>query len=236
MSRAALVERMAGLIDAVQRSRPVRVAIDGPDAAGRTTLADELAPALRVRGRTVIRASIDGFHRPRAERHRREDSAQGYYEDSFDHAALRQELLDPLGPGGTRRYRRAVFDFRLDAPQAAPSMIAPEDAVLIFDGVFLLRPELIESWDLTVVVAVSFDETLRRALDRDVALFGSREEVERRYRSRYIPGQRLYLAAAHPHEAADLIVYNDDPARPLLQGRAGSSEPRDGCKAQRRRT
>jgi uridine kinase len=188
MSRAALVERMAGLIAAVQRSRPVRVAIDGPDAAGKTTLADELAPALRVRGRTVIRASIDGFHRPRAERYRRgEDSAQGYYEDSFDHAALRQELLDPPGPGGTRRYRRAVFDFRLDARQAAPSMIAPEDAVLIFDGVFLLRPELIESWDLTVVVAVSFDETLRRALDRDVALFGSREEVERRYRSRYVP-------------------------------------------------
>ncbi len=159
MSRPALVERMAGLIDAVQCSHPVRVAIDGPDAAGKTTLADELASALRVRGRTVIRASIDGFHRPRADRYRRgEDSAQGYYEDSFDQAALRRELLDPLGPGGTRNYRRVVFDFRLDAPQAAPSAIAPGDAVLIFDGVFLLRPELVESWDITVFVSVGFDE------------------------------------------------------------------------------
>ncbi len=221
MSRAALVERMAELIDAIQRSHPVRVAIDGPDAAGKTTLADELASALHVRGRTVIRASIDGFHRPRAERYRRgEDSAEGYYQDSFDHPALRRELLDPLGPGGTRRYRRAVFDFRLDAPQAVPPATAPDDAVLVFDGVFLLRPELVGCWDLTVFVSVGFDETLRRALERDVQLFGSREEVERRYRSRYIPGQRLYFAAAHPREAADLVVYNDDPARPLLAGRA----------------
>jgi len=49
----------------------VRTAIDGPDAAGKTTLADELAVALRERGRDVIRASIDGFHRPRRERYRR---------------------------------------------------------------------------------------------------------------------------------------------------------------------
>jgi uridine kinase len=39
---------------------PTRVAIDGVDAAGKTTLDDELAEVLRERGRGVIRASIDG--------------------------------------------------------------------------------------------------------------------------------------------------------------------------------
>jgi uridine kinase len=67
MSRAVLLERMAELVGAVRCSHPIRVAVDGPDAAGKTTLADELASVLRGRGRTVIRASIDGFHRPRAE-------------------------------------------------------------------------------------------------------------------------------------------------------------------------
>jgi uridine kinase len=201
----------------------VRVAVDGPDAAGKTTLADELASGLRNRGRVVIRASIDGFHRPRAERYRRgADAPEGYYEDSFDYGALRHALLDPLGPGGSRAYRRAVFDFRTDAPRSEPETVPPEDAVLLFDGVFLLRPELFESWDLRIFVSVGFDEALRRALDRDAALFGSRHEVERRYRSRYIPGQRLYLAGARPTETADLVVFNDDPARPVLTDRASA--------------
>jgi uridine kinase len=217
--RAALLERLAALIDAVERPHPVRVAIDGPDAAGKTTLADELAGLLRRHGRAVVRASIDGFHRPREERYRRgRDSPLGYYEDSFDYDTLRRCLLEPLGPGGTLRYRTAVFDVRTDSPQPATETVAPRDAVLLLDGIFLLRPELFESWDLRIFVSVGFEEVLRRASERDAAHLGSRTEVERRYGDRYIPGQQLYYAAARPAETADLVVYNDDPARPALGG------------------
>jgi hypothetical protein len=41
-------------------------------------------------------------------------------------------------------------------------------------------------------------------------------EVERRYRQRYIPGQQLYFAEANPAGAADVVLVNDDPARPTL--------------------
>jgi uridine kinase len=166
----------------------------------------------------VIRASIDGFHRRRAERYRRgADSAVGYYEDSFDYEALRRVVLDPLGPGGTCEYRRALFDFRTDTPRAEPAARAREDAVLLFDGVFALRPELVDLWDLRIFVSVDPEEALRRALRRDAHLFGSRDEVERRYRTRYLPGQRLYFAAARPEGRADLVVVNDDPSRPELR-------------------
>jgi uridine kinase len=220
LSRAALVERLVEVVDAVRCPHPVRVALDGPDAAGKTTLAEELALGLRGRGREVVRASIDGFHRPRAERYRRgEDSSEGYYEDSFDYAPLRRVLLDPLGPGGDRVYRLAIFDFRVDAARSVPAALASDNDVLIFDGVFLLRPELFDSWDLRMFVSASFDEILRRALERDAALFGSPAEVERRYRARYIPGQKLYFATVHPMERADLVIDNDDPARPVLHSR-----------------
>jgi pantothenate kinase-related protein Tda10 len=63
--RAETVGTLAGLIVALWRSRPVRVAIDGRTASGKTTLADELAAAVGQAGRPVIRTSIDGFHRPR---------------------------------------------------------------------------------------------------------------------------------------------------------------------------
>ena len=200
--RAAVLAELADRIEAVRRPHPIRVAIDGTDAAGKTTLADELASVLRGRGREVIRVSIDGFHRPRAERYRRgELSPEGYYRDSFDYAALREAILDPFGPGGTH---------------------SSQDSILLVDGVFLLRPELVERWDLRIFVSVEPDEALQRALERDAALFGSREEAERRYRLRYQPGQRLYFAEAQPVEAADVVVLNDDPVRPAIRtGRAG---------------
>jgi uridine kinase len=100
---------------------------------------------LRRRGRTVARASIDDFHRPQEERYRQgELSPRGYYEDSFDLAAVQRFLLDT------------------DAD------------VTLFDGVFLLRPELFDSWDLRIFVSARFEEILRRALERDVARFGAR--------------------------------------------------------------
>jgi uridine kinase len=173
--------------------------------------------AWEARGRPVIRASIDGFHQPRAVRHRRgATSPEGYYLDSFDHAALCDALLLPLGRGGSRVYRSAVFDFITDSPLRVPEDVAALDAVLVMDGVFLLRPELLPFWDYRIFVDVSFDVALARAERRDLALFGSVEAVRARYAERYIPGQRLYFEVAHPRERADAIVHNEDPDNPLL--------------------
>lgn len=214
-TRGELLEDLAAAIGSVRTPHPARIALDGPDAAGKSTLADELAALLRARGRQVIRATIDGFHLPRARRYRRgRYCAEGCYHDTFDYDALRQALLDPLGPLGDRRYRCAVFDHHTDSALWQPVATAPADALLLFDGVFLLRPELIDWWELRIFVSASFGETLRRARTRDLALLGCVAEVERRYRERYIPAQRLYLATARPIQHADLIVYNDDPQRP----------------------
>jgi hypothetical protein len=74
----------------VERRSSARVGVDGIDGAGKTTLADELAAALRARGRPARRVSADDFHRPPAERYRRgRASPEGYYHDSFDFAAVR---------------------------------------------------------------------------------------------------------------------------------------------------
>jgi uridine kinase len=215
--RTALIADLAGRIVAVKRPHPLRVAIDGVDAAGKTTLADELAEVIRARGRPVIRASVDSFHRPRVERQRRGAlSPEGYYHDSFDYPALLMSLLVPLGPDGSRRYCGAAFDHRTDARVHLPVEVAPVDAVLLVDGVFLLRPELVHQWEYRVFVDVAFSTVLDRAVERDRALFGSAAVVEERYRRRYIPGQQIYLAEARPHERADMIVHNDDPGKPRL--------------------
>ncbi len=63
---------------------------------------------------------------------------------------------------------------------------------------------------------VSEEESLRRARVRDVALFGSAAEVERRYRARYLPGQALYRREADPEAAADVLVDNEDVVAPKI--------------------
>lgn len=217
MRRQEVLEQLAAHIGALSYPHPLRVAVDGIDTAGKTTLASELVRPLQARGRTVIRASIDSFHRPRNERYQRgADSSEGYYWDSFDYPALRDALLRPLGPLGSRRYRSSVFDVYSDRPRIGEEELAPENAVLVMDGVFLLRPELDDMWEYRVWVDIPFDVMLERAMQRDVALLGSVAGVKARYQTRYIPGQNLYLALTHPQERADAIVGNADPANPLL--------------------
>src|SRR5688572_3178413 len=141
-TRAALLEQLAAAIVAVRLDHPTRVAIDGVDGSGKTTLADELVAVVRRAGREVIRASVDGFHNPRAVRYARgPDSPEGYFLDSFDYAAVKRELLEPLGPKGSGRFRVAVFDYRTDRAVDSSPRVAGRDAVLLFDGVFLARPE-----------------------------------------------------------------------------------------------
>ena len=221
MSRQEILQQLADVIASIKYSHPVRMAIDGIDAAGKTRLADELAPLIERRGRPVIRASIDGFHRPRQERYRQgRDSPEGYYEDSFDYAGLREVLLMPLGPHGTRHYRRAVFDVGIDAPLETKEEVAPLDAVLLFDGVFLLRPELEDVWDYRIFINVDFEVALQRAIRRDLTHLGSVEAVRAHYLQRYFSGQKIYLQVVQPEERADVIVENDDPAQPGLVFRA----------------
>jgi len=84
-----LLEQLAAAIAARRLDHPTRVAIDGVDGSGKTTLADELVEPLRRAGRDVIRASVDGFHNPRVVRYTRgPDSPEGYFLDSFDYATL----------------------------------------------------------------------------------------------------------------------------------------------------
>ena len=85
--------------------------------------------------------------------------------------------------------------------------------MLVFDGVFLIRPELIDRWDLRIFVSTALETTVDRAVIRERQVL-SRAEVERRWRGRYIPSQRFYFATVRPTDHANIIVHNDEPQHP----------------------
>jgi len=210
MNRSALMDLLADRICRVKCPHPVRVAIDGVDGVGKTTFADELAGPVSNRGRAVIRASVDCFHNPRAARYRLgRDSPDGYFHDSFNYAALIDVLLAPLGPGGSRSIRRAIFDERTDSELSTPFETTTPDAVLLFDGVFLLRPELRSYWDLAVFLDAHFEVTVSRGTQRD----GTSPDFWQR---RYVEGQKLYLKSCEPKRFAAIVVNNETLASPEI--------------------
>ena len=228
MPRDKLIQELAQIISRVSTTQhPVRVAIDGVDASGKTTLADELAEILRQGEREgerqserqserqderqIIRASIDGFHNPEHIRRKQGDlSPEGFYYDSYNYASLEKVLLKPLGPQGNRRFQTAVFNLTKNQPCEAPEKTADRDAILLLDGIFLLRPCLVSYWDLTVFIHVDFRKTMARGIQRDATLYGSVGQAAERYRKRYIPGQQLYFQKAKPLDKADILIDNNE--------------------------
>jgi uridine kinase len=97
-----------------------------------------------------------------------------------------------------------------------PGRIAPQDAILLFDGVFLLRPELAPFWDYKIFVKVTFDTVFERAVERDQILFGASQVVLQRYATRYMPAQRRYLRECKPYLGADVVLVNDNFQAPDL--------------------
>ena len=216
MNRQQTLSDVAERITQINLTHPTRVAIDGVDAAGKTILADELARIIEST-RPVIRASVDGFHNPKQVRYQRgEGSSEGYYRDSFNYQKLIEVLLAPLGPAGTRRYHSVIFDYRTDHKVDQHPAIADARSVLLFDGVFLHRPELREYWDYTVFLDVDFETTLARAERRNAARAFeekpelSSEEVRSRYEQRYILGQKLYLSECTPRARANAVINNSN--------------------------
>jgi uridine kinase len=222
MNPLAAIEELVDRITALTLPHPLRVAIDGVDGVGKTTLANEIVEPIRRRGRAVIRASVDGFHNPRNVRYKLgRISPEGYFRDSFNYSALITTLLVPLGPGGSRLYCPAVFNYRTDSEIPMRFETAPPDAILLFDGVFLLRPELSEYWDLTIFIDAPFSVTVRRMSQRDGTSSPDVDAVENR---RYVDGQRLYLRLCAPKGAATIVVNNEDLISPELIYTKGLSD------------
>lgn len=213
MERTALLEMLADSITGVVRPHPIRVAVDGVDGVSKTTLAKELVDPIRRRGLPVIRASIDGFHHPRSVRYRRgRNSPEGYFRDSFNYDALTTCLLQPLGPGGSLCYRRAVFNYRTDSAVEIPAGQAPPNSILLFDGVFLLCPELRRHWDYSVFLDAPFEVTIPRCARRD----GSSPDVNSPENRRYVDGQKLYFLECEPKRAATVVINYDNLTSPEI--------------------
>ena len=211
----AIIEKLATLIRSYKTERIIRIAVDGVDGVGKTIFADKLGSAIAGMGRPIIRSSVDGFHNPRELRYRRgKTSPEGFYLDSYDYAALRTHLLDPLAPEGSGRYRSAVYDHVTDSPLRAQEHIAPAGSVLILDGLFLHRQELHDHWDLSIFLEAPFEVTIARVAAREPGWESTDPDAPSN--RRYVEGQRIYLRENQPQNRANVVIDYSDLTAPLV--------------------
>lgn len=222
--RQQVIERVAReVLDRRTTGQPFLVAVDGIDGSGKSTFADELAGQLQRRDVAVVRSTVDSFHHPRAVRWSKgRTSPVGFYLDSHDLHALRRLLLDPFRQGQGATYRVAAFDEVTDQPIDQPGRPVTGDEVLVFDGIFASRPELTGYWDYVVFL----DGRSRVELGRLGHVMadappGGVELVDHVLQwvariDRYASGMRYYLDEVRPEARADLVIDNNDLAKPRV--------------------
>lgn len=211
----SVVDDIGARLLALPAAPVLKVAVDGVDGVGKTTFADRLGQWLDARSREVIRSSVDGFHNPRSIRHRLgRASPEGFYRDSYDYTALRLNLLDPLSRGGSGRYRTAVFDHFTDSSVIYPELEAREDAILIFDGLFLHRPGLRDYWDFTIFLDAPFEITVPRGAARGAG-FGDPDPLSPS-NHRYVEGHMIYFREARPQDHATIVVDYSELSHPRV--------------------
>lgn len=187
------------------------VAVDGIDGSGKTTFATNLAAGIQSRPVIVIHA--DDYLNPAPIRHSKgRNSAEGFWQDSYNHAALHELPFAPLSPNGDGWCSPASYDQELDLTVRAEYLHAPSNALVIVEGMFLHRDELTRCWDASVFLDVPFAETAARMAVRN----GSNPDPVHPTMRRYVGGQRLYFAAARPWERATIVVVNTDFTSPKV--------------------
>ncbi len=240
-ARDRLLVHVAGAIQSLRGGEVLLVGVDGAAGTGKSTLADELARVLAREQVPVIRSSIDSFHNPRAVRWRLgRSSPEGYYRDSHDLKTVKAVLLDPLA-NGLGEFRRAAFDEPSDSPVQAPPERASPGSVLLFDGLFLHRPELRHYWDYSIFIDA--DERIRErrlqialngcppssaatvaklaAVAIDAGSPPAAQSVQHfdewwALARRYVEGWRLYATECNPARAATIVIDNNDLASPAV--------------------
>lgn len=217
-ARSEVSNTLADVLTSLNLPHPTRVAVEGRSAAGKTTLADNLAEAVRARGREALRASIDDFHPPgyKFRSQRGEFTPRAYYDEGYDYRAFSELLLQPLGPGGTRRRRTALFDSYHDTWMPEEWHDVGDQAVVIVDGAYLLHPELAGHWDYIIWLDIDMETMVERARRRDVAWMESEQRVQEHYRRNWIPRHEFYEHLIDPRSRAHTVIDNRNLRQPVI--------------------
>lgn len=198
-----------------QEKESFLIGINGIDGSGKTEFTKALKVFLEAKGFVVHVVHVDDFHFEKAKRYQgRENPGELFYYESFNFDKLRNEVLIPLTRDGKLEKRLKLLDLESDTYSLVRDYNIQAGQVVIVEGVFLFRLDLVDYFNLRVFLTVSEEESIKRALNRDKHL--SQNEIPQRYREKYLAGQRIYFKEDDPLSNVDLLVDNNDYESPTI--------------------
>jgi len=194
---SATIDEIAGeIIDRAGNTKRFLIAIAGPPGAGKSTMADNLADALKARGETAEVLPMDGFHMDNAILIDRGLLARKGIPETFDVRgfldiirAVRPADQDVLIP---------VFDRSREIAIASARVVSPEHRFIIVEGNYLLFSqgkwaELEGIFDYSVMLAPPIEVLEERLWARWRGYKLTEEEASAKVYGNDLPNGRLIL-------------------------------------------
>ncbi len=187
------------------------VALAGPPASGKSTLAEALAEQLnQIRPNRAAIIPMDGFHYDDAVLEARGDRARKGAPHTFDVGGF-AHLLGRLKANTEPEVAIPLFDRQLEVARAGAAIIPQEVELLLVEGNYLLLErapwdQLFAQFDLTVMIDVSEAELRRRLSQRWEDLGFDAEAVAAKVEENDLPNGREVL---HHSRAATFLVTSD---------------------------
>jgi uridine kinase len=189
-------------------SRSLLVGITGIDGSGKGYVTKLLAEQLEGLAFRVAAINIDPWLNLPSRRFDPNNPARHFYEQGIRFNEAFEHLILPLQQQRTHSVLAQVTDatnaerYRLHAYDYA------NIDIILLDGIFLLKRELRDFFELVYWIECTFETALERALARGQEGLPD-ETVIGDYQTIYFPAQRIHLEEDRPKDFASGIVAND---------------------------
>lgn len=190
MKGSDLEKICAAVLERAAQGQKTAIAIDGPAASGKTTL----AAALSARFHAPVIHMDDFFLRPEQRTQKRYAEPGG----NVDCERFLSEVAPHIASHGAFSYRR--FDCAKTA--LGERVEIPENDVIIVEGSYSCHVNLIYLYDFKVFLKIGKDEQRRRILERNGA------DGLRAFEEKWIPLEEKYFAAQKTEQKCDFVIDN----------------------------
>ncbi len=190
---------------------PFIIGVNGIDCSGKTMFATALENHLKNNGWQTQLIHIDDFHNPKAVRYAGSDEADNYYYRSFDIMQLTERILKPVREQGGINEVLTLLNLETEKYDKVRKYSITPDTIVILEGVFLFRKELIPYIDYKIYLDIPFKESKKRAVSRDPAAGLTK------YDTKYLPAQQKYIRELSPAFTADINIDNTDWEYPIIK-------------------
>lgn len=191
---------------------PIIVGISGAYTSGKTMFTKGLSEYLTELGIQTQIIHYDDFHNPLMsiswDTGNQDSEIDAFYSRAFNTQKLIDEVLNPLTNKRILNTTIKGLNWGTGLYENAVRLAINEQTVTILEGALLFQPQLIPYLSYRIFLDVDESEILRRGEIRDVPKSGV--GILEKYKMRYLPVHRRYLAEDQPEDKANLIIDNND--------------------------